>query len=240
MAHENLASALALFIGKHYDDMSPYAWKLSDVAWSKLNADFDHTAFSDDLPKQNIALKHHLSKRWATANADEKMRLAQWIVKDWGGIKRNKKEKILRYVDRADAERPMTPFEGVSSYSKILAIKDPMRYAIFDARVAVSLNAIQLLLLKAGLLGPPNLLAFPTPWGQNARMQRFWTAAFPSGMTNLAFERLGEDETYSTYLYVLRQISQQTAKTILELEMFLFAQADDLGNRGFLILTGGR
>ena len=40
---------------------------------------------------------------------------------------------------------PETPLSGIASFSKVLAIKDPLKYAIYDARVAVSINAIQMI-----------------------------------------------------------------------------------------------
>jgi hypothetical protein len=67
----------------------------------------------------------------------------------------------------------------VASYSKILSIKDPARITIFDARVAVTLNAVQLLMLRDGVLGPQDLLLFARPTGQNHSVAKFARAARP-------------------------------------------------------------
>jgi len=72
----------------------------------------------------------------------------------------------LGYINQADAERPSTPFSGIASYSKIFSIKDPDRYAIFDARVSASLNAIQLIEFRRQKLLARDLCYFEIPQGQ--------------------------------------------------------------------------
>ena len=65
------------------------------------------------------------------------------------------------YCSWANREDPSTPLSGISSFSKILAIKGPDKYAIYDARVAVSLNAIQIIYqISSGV-------AFPYVLGRN-------------------------------------------------------------------------
>ncbi|MFZ5784735.1 MAG: hypothetical protein ACOY4R_31450 [Pseudomonadota bacterium] len=227
-----LIVSLAAFVTKHWYEKVPYRWKVGNAAWSSLQTGFDHNAFGTDLAAINVALRQHLAHRWASADESEKIRLANWIVSDWGGIRRNSKEKILSYAKLADLDRPSTPFEGVSSYSKILAVRDPERFAIFDARVAVSLNAIQLLIANAGLIETYQLLAFPIPQSRNSQVKRFTAAAFPSGLARRGFARLSKSAVYGTYLDLLRDVSSLSGKSVLELEMFLFAQAEDLGKRG--------
>jgi hypothetical protein len=219
-----LGAALADYIAR--SAMSPYSWKVGDKAWKAL-AGFDHEKYTKDLQRQNIELKLYLANCWATASVDEKIRIATWIVSNWGGIHRNTAMTILRYVNQADAERPATPFAGISSYSKILSIKDPDRYAIYDARVAASLNAIQLLLSQANKLQPPNLVAFAVPPGRNKAVKRF-DLAFTARANGLGFTRIELDAIYGTYVTILLSISNAIHKSMLEVEMFLFAQADQL------------
>jgi hypothetical protein len=161
-----LVAAVAHYVAHHENRAAAYVWKVSETAWAALASGFDRSRYADDLPRQNIELKRHLASHWASAALDEKIRIATWIVSDWGGIRRNSPMTILGYVNQADAERPATPFFGISSYSKILSIKDPHRYAIFDARVAASLNAIQLL-ADPGKLQAQNLRSFFVPRKRN-------------------------------------------------------------------------
>ena len=223
-----LVAALSDYVASHESAMSPYAWKVSELAWKTLGADFDCEKYSNNFSQQNIALKRHLAKHWAVASLDEKIRVATWIVSDWGGIRRNSPMTILGYVNQADAQRPATPFFGISSYSKILGIKDPDKYAVYDARVAASLNAIQLLLIRDGKLRSPDLLAFSVPPGRNETIKRFDSEAFPLALNRIGFTSIERNEIYSTYLAILRGVSLAIRKSILEVEMFLFAQADEL------------
>jgi len=232
-----LASALSTFVSSHFDEMSPYSWQISDVTWSKLGTDFDYKKFSGDPPRQNIEMKQHLAKYWANASINEKIRVSKWIVSDWGGIHRNSDMTILGYINQADAEYPATPFYGIASYSKILAIKAPEGYAVFDARVAASLNAVQLLLRREGKLTSPNLLGFLVPPGRNNIVNRFDSAAPPSVLQRLGFAVVEKDATYDIYLSILRQMKPAVKKSILEIEMFLFAQADDLCERALPLLA---
>jgi hypothetical protein len=149
-------------------------------------------------------------------------------VRDWGGIIRNSEMTILGYVNQADAERPATPFLGIASYSKIFGIRDPDRYAVFDARVAASLNAIQLMLYQDKKLQSPNLLAFSVPPGRNEMVNRFDAVAFPVALKRLGFTPVERYAIYETYLTTLHAISRAIHKSILKIEMFLFAQADEL------------
>jgi hypothetical protein len=222
-----LVAALSDYIASHIA-MSPYAWKVGGAAWRTLGTGFDHQKYSDNLPRQNIALKLHLAEHWASSLLNEKLRISKWIVKDWGGINRNSDMKILGYVNQADAERPATPFDGISSYSKIFGIKDPLRYAIYDARVAASLNAIQLLLMRERRLQSPDMLAFSVPLGRNQMVNLFCSTAFPVALTRLGFIDVERDAIFGIYLAILSDISSAISKSILEVEMYLFAEANEL------------
>jgi hypothetical protein len=223
-----LVAALSDYIAAHMSTMSPYAWEVRESAWKSLHTGFDYRKFAGNLPRQNIELKRHLSEHWAVSSLDEKIRVATWIVKDWGGINRNSEMTILSYVNQADAERPATPFFGIASYSKILSIKDPEGYAVFDARVAASLNAIQLLLDRDKRLVPPHLLVFFAPVGQNETINRFNSAAFPVALKRLGFSAVERNAIYGTYMASVHAISGIIHKSVLEIEMFLFAQAVQL------------
>jgi hypothetical protein len=229
-----LVAALYDYVATNMSAMSPDAWQVSDRAWRTLRTGFEYERYAINLPQQNIELKRHLAKCWANSSLDEKIRLATWIVRDWGGIYRNSEMTILGYVNQADAERPATPFSGIASYSKILGVKDPERYAVFDARVAASLNAIQLMLFRDGILRSPDLLAFAVPPGRNEIVNRFDSVAFPTALKRVGFTFVPRAAIYGTYLAILRAIhfvdheSIHRIESILEIEMFLFAQADKL------------
>jgi hypothetical protein len=226
---QELVRAISDFVEKRAKEASPYSWEVTEATWKKLDAGFPHDSFGTDYPRQNIALKHHLADRWRGAAYEEKIRLATWVVRDWGGIRRNAPHTIAGYVNQADSVRPSTPFYGVASYSKILAIKDPITYAIYDARAAASLIAIQVI----ERLGDPDAIAFPVPPGQNSliagtkQVTGFADAVMPV-LRERSYRPIPRDEAFDTYLALLRPTARQPGLSILDVEMFLFSEADKL------------
>ena len=110
-------------------------------------------------------------------------------------------------------------FKGISSYSKILSVSNPNVYAIYDARVAASLNAIQLLAVSAPIV------RFPIPPTKSEAVKRL--------ANTLRSERsidIIRDEAYLAYLEVLRAVRRQLNQKyqLWELEMVLFALAPRL------------
>src|ERR1035437_1147140 len=198
-----------------------YSWAVSDATWSKL-PEFDHTSVKD--PERNIALKKHLAQCWATADDEQKYKIAKWVVRDWGGVLGNSEATIKRHVKLVDAEDVDGPFEGIASYSKIFSIKDPEQYAIYDARVATSLNAIQLIQRKA-------IFAFPIPPGRNTEIdgsktkQGFSDIYTRRHLRSLGFSVAPRRETYRIYLELLRQLEAATGRPIVTSEMQLFSRA---------------
>lgn len=98
--------------------------------------------------EETIELKLQKNKDWgiavATDDSDAKIQIAESVIKEWGQIKNISKSTIADHVVRCEKLVDF-PYKGVASYSKLLGIIEPSRYAILDARVVVSLNAIQLL-----------------------------------------------------------------------------------------------
>lgn len=93
----------------------------------------------------NTHLKKFLHEQWINAQSnDEKIRIANIIVNDWGGVRSNKADTIARYVRHIEQNKPLTTITGVASYSKILSIVKPDTFSIYDARVAACLNALQI------------------------------------------------------------------------------------------------
>jgi hypothetical protein len=204
----------------------PHNWPVGAVAWAQLGTDFDPEKYRDNPAKQNIELRYHLKTCWANADAPERTRLATWIIKYWGGIGANNQETIDAYVAMADTRDPTTPFRGVSSYSKVLSMRDPDKFAIYDARVAASLNAIQLILrLQGG--SSVHFLAFPTPKSRNNEVQRF-CEMFPSTILTdkYGFQRVPDDRAFSVFLELLGELKMEM-KSILQVEMELFARCED-------------
>ena len=95
--------------------------------------------------QRNIDLKHALHSAWIKGDKARRYELACFYVRDWGGIKRNSEDKLRRYAAASADELISNGYDGVATWSKILCMHDPDRYAIFDARVSVALNALQII-----------------------------------------------------------------------------------------------
>ncbi|EQB11935.1 hypothetical protein [Sphingobium lactosutens] len=112
----------------------------------KLSAKFPGTA-----PEKNIAFRKEMHEKWRNASAKrdmaERIALAKHYVSDWGGVKSNNPETLERYSGMRSRDLIGLGMQGVSSWSKIISIHSPRTYPIYDARVALSLNAIQAVIL---------------------------------------------------------------------------------------------
>lgn len=195
-----------------------YAWDFPKV----LPIEFSEVA-NETSARKTIRLRRALAKEWKKTNARRRRELETWYVGDWGHVRSNKPDTLLMYSEHTLVEIVAHKgLSGVASWSKMIAIRDPDRYAIYDARVAFSLNAIQM--IEAGHL----MAFFPIPPGRNStlleasgrirRHKSFGTAP-----------RVPRAEAYDTYLTLLRDTSGDTA--IEELEMLLFSAAERLAGK---------
>lgn len=189
-----------------------YEWKLPKNCQ-------EHTGFfsTDDEAADALALKNALHAKWNDAPSnEERIRLATWYVNDWGGVRGNAAKTIARYALETPETVMVSGIAGIASYSKVLTIRDPQKYAIYDARVALSLNAIQI------LASHRTALRFPMLPSRNKRIME----------ASLFIERVYEDKPtkdfYATYLSLLTQIAASVQTSISALEMLLFANAEIL------------
>lgn len=113
-----------------------YVWNIPEIE--------GFVAAGESRYEQNLDLKTYLSQQWASASSERRLELAKVIVSDWGGVRGNRPETLERYVQAISTQAPSTPLKGVASYSKIFSIVRPDIFAIYDARVAGCLNAVQI------------------------------------------------------------------------------------------------
>lgn len=180
----------------------------------------------------NVAFKNYLHKRWHQSSSKvEKLHLAQVIVSDWGGVKSNKPETLERYVDEIAKDNPKTPIKGVASYSKIFSIVHMKEYAIYDARVAVSLNALQYINGVEGSMAFNYISGRNNITGNEEKKQGFaHTAPFTKAcLIKKGWTRIPRDDTYAAYLSLLKQcLKSLPTCELYDLEMALFANAEKL------------
>jgi len=177
----------------------------------------------------NLNLKAYLNQQWAEASSACRLQLAKVIVSDWGGVRGNKPETLEKYVKAISEQALSTPLQGVASYSKILAIAQPNQFAIYDARVAGCLNALQ---INAGI---QKGMAFNYVPGRNnvvgntaSKLGFTQDARFSvKALVKSGWPPIERDQTYATYLKTLSLCLDNLPNyTLTSLEMALFANAE--------------
>jgi hypothetical protein len=92
----------------------------------------------------NATLKHRLHDAWVT-RPGRRAELERYYIRDWGGVRGNRPETLETYHRAGADENIARGKTGIASWSKALCVRDPLQYAIFDARVSASLNALQII-----------------------------------------------------------------------------------------------
>jgi len=183
-----------------------------------------------DWYARNVALKHGLHAAWLAQPA-RRAELERYYVVDWGSVRSNKAQTLAGYHG-ADAQANIARgSRGIPSWSKALSVRDPFAYAIFDARVSASLNALQV--IHHSRIGAPR--RFPLLTSRNARVAR--------GMVLLrrhfrehAWPRVRRD-FYGDYLALCRAgeriVSNGEPLPLYAVEMTLFAHTEALLDAAF-------
>ena len=176
--------------------------------------------------RQEVSLKQQLNQRWKNANDEQKLELVNYYIAKWGGIKKNKPEKIRSYALQAPDQLIALGKKGIASWSKALCIRDPNHYAIYDARVAVALNALQV--IKNVVQPQP----FPLLEGQNKLIKRASTRLRQHAAQH-HWALLNTQEFYRRYIEVISIAAVNLGCPLYAVEMLLFAQAEDLYKEAF-------
>jgi len=173
--------------------------------------------------RATIRLRHELSVQWKAADASERERLAEWYVTVWGRVNTRKTETISSYANNSpEAVIQNNGFKGIASWSKVLAMREPTKFAIYDSRVAVALNSLQIVSSNS------SWIAFRIPpWRKAVRKDGIMDLAAKAiraahaSVTNL--QKIPGPQTYAAYLSILHELSR-THGPIEEIEMLLFAR----------------
>ena len=167
---------------------------------------------------QNITLKKQLSSKYHSSDKSEQLALTKYYISTWGGIHGNSPETIKYYSWSTPNELKSRGIKGIASWSKALVLRDPSQYAIYDARVAFSLNFLQI----GYQVNTPSL--FPLLASRNTQAGK-WKQRIISRANK--WNRVG-DGFYTIYLELLRDVSKKLDCEISTLEMLLFSMVDDL------------
>jgi hypothetical protein len=111
--------------------------------------------FTNDY-QNSIDLREFIHKS-IVSSSDKASDLQIWYVRDWGGVKSNRQATLGGYIQASSENLINRSDKGIASWSKMLSVRDPSKYAIYDARVALSLNTISLIHASGSNLFFPQL-----------------------------------------------------------------------------------
>jgi hypothetical protein len=180
-------------------------------------------------PESNIHLRTLLST--PLKNKDLSIRLAaiEWVVYDWGNV-RGQSEKhelwpkqLENYQTTVVEQFIESNYEDrIASWSKVLAFADSEKYAIFDARVAMSLNAI--------LDDVSYKYRFYMPPPSSRKLSRVFSHA-KAYVASVYNGKTPKYLGYFDYLDLLEEmVKKGLAKSVLDVEMRLFANGEIYAN----------
>lgn len=181
------------------------------------------------LYEQSLALKCRLHEQWLVANQEQRFALAKFYVSTWGGVKRNADATLRRYAAREPRSLMQDGIKGIASWSKVLCIRNPSEYAIYDARVAAALNSVQI------VSGVQRGMLFPLLPGRN-KLIRSAAADMRAHARANKWVNIEDTLCYETYLALLVAVAKHCDKsqtTIAEIEMLLFSRAEQLVDSAF-------
>tara|TARA_B110000211_G_scaffold231167_1_gene292226 strand:- start:407 stop:1204 length:798 start_codon:yes stop_codon:yes gene_type:complete len=215
------------------DSVKSYEWPKKGPNLDELISVYDpkFQLSGDSNYEKNVSLKLLLSKKFNENNLDVNS-ISKWIIMSWGGIKVLSR-KIDDYIYHVETKSYPDYLNGVASYSKLFAMFYPREFAIYDARVAVSLNIIQL------LSDEKNALFFPYLSGRN-KVTGDQTSG--RGFSNIYdfkknqieatsqkhWEFIKQKDVYKIYNEILNDLCEENKWDLWDVEMLLFAKAEEL------------
>tara|TARA_R110002051_G_scaffold304491_1_gene373851 strand:+ start:178 stop:855 length:678 start_codon:yes stop_codon:yes gene_type:complete len=171
---------------------------------------------------KNLVLKQELNNRWKNSETrEEKLELIKYYIATWGGIHTNSQESMNEYSNLSARELIKKGKKGIASWSKAIVIHDPNKYAIFDARVAISLNCIQ----KLNII--ENKVLFPVLSSRNKVVARGNKLIKETAKIE-NWKKANEEIFYDQYLEILEKVADKLNTNVSTVEMLLFAKAEEL------------
>ena len=186
-----------------------------------------------DTRVQNIELRKLLRESLRSKNTPRKNAAIKWIVYDWGNIPPREAEdedrlftmcaELKTYaLDEVKVFVEKYKDDRIASWSKVIAFADSDSYAIYDARVAMSLNAVL------------DELEYPRKFYMPQSISKPLNAVFSQIKGHMNTNYGNKKHMYMGYeeyrLLLLNFVAQGLASSVLDAEMRLFAQGKKMGN----------
>lgn len=193
--------------------------------WREINE--DKLPAGIELPEgnqyiKNLVLKKELNKKWkGSKSSEEKLLLIKYYIATWGGIHTNSNESMKEYSSLSASQLIKKGKKGIASWSKAIVVHNPNEYAIFDARVAISLNCIQ------KLYNVNNAVLFPVLSSRN-KIVALGNKLIKATSKEESWEKAYEENFYTQYLKILNSVAKELSTDVSTIEMLLFAKAEEL------------
>lgn len=214
----DLKQALLKFSKENIENLnSIYTWPIN-LEHLPVNLNIS----GNNLYAKNIDLRFQLNAAYLNSiTFEDKYNILKWYIYNWGGVKTNNQQTLELYTSSLPQELIERGSKGIASWSKALSIINPVEYAIYDARVAMSLNALQI------INDVHNPLYFPPLSSRNTQIN---SCQKQIQLTVKKWKKTQDQEFYQDYLNLLKKVANDLEKDAShhEIEMLLFAYAEEL------------
>ena len=200
-----------------------YKWKI-DV--SKLPIGISISLPNGNDLKKNIFLKNALSKEFLKASDVNKVRIICYYISIWGGVRGNSCDNFMFYALDKTEDIFKKRTSGIASWSKALCIRNPNRYAIYDSRVAVALNALQ---IKSKIENPT---LFPLVPGRGKGIKNS-IPLIKQHAIDEGWPKQNANDFYDEYNQLISKVAKKCEVEHAKVEMLLFSKAMDLVKEAF-------
>lgn len=168
-----------------------------------------------------------LYKNLRDESPDVRLKAVKWIVFNWGVIPRGTKDYPIWVQQLGNYQHDVVKNfilqhvnKRISSWSKVLAFADSKKYAIFDSRVAISLNTI----LDDVDYG--QRFYMPEPRSDDLKV------LFKNVRQSVRQKYHGKQKSYMGYFDYMNLLNEmvkhKSGSNVLEVEMRLFANSSRL------------
>ena len=223
---------------KNFNQLTKVVAKFYRLKCDKIDVEYKWKINCTKLPKgielkenkslfhQNLNLKHELTKRYKKVEKDKKeiKKVIKYYISDWGGIHTNSDTTLRSYCEKSPVDIIKNGKKGIASWSKALTVLNYREYAIFDARVSVSLNGLILQQLDK------NSRFFPIMPSRNNAIKEF-NQKLSRKLNKQDF--IDSDLFYQMYLDIIKMVARELNVGISEIEMCLFAYAEEIAKNSF-------
>jgi hypothetical protein len=211
---EDLGKALTSYIEEKFFSLrDSYKWDFSIENFPNKEYKFE-----GQTPYENSKLLRQFIHLAISQNDDLKVEYQKWYVRDWGGVRGNNDATIETYISTPSSDLFKLETRGIATWSKILCVRDPSQFSIYDARVALALNSLQ----RRHLIKNP--LLFPLLPSQN----KSFVLPRHKLITDSLFFSSQVPQFYSTYLSLLTGAANNKPWDIQDIEMILFSNSKEL------------